>query len=128
MTLERKTPLRADPAKVKAWRDRSRKRIPPRSKRRIEEAPERARVRQVVLDRDQGCMGRGILPGRCWHPRDEPLDVHEVLARGPGGDYLDPENCLALCRGHHQWVTTHPAEAEGLGYRRRFSGESLNLG
>lgn len=121
--LPRRTPLQGNPEKTRAWRDRSRKPLPAKSKKRVAEDPERARVRQVVLDRDQGCMGRGILPGRCWHPRDEPLDVHEVESRGTHpGSHLDPEVCLALCRGHHQWVTTHPAEAEALGYRRRFQG------
>jgi 5-methylcytosine-specific restriction endonuclease McrA len=44
-----------------------------------------------------------------------PLDVDEIIPRGRGGNYLDPENCQVLCRAHHRWKHDHPAEAERLG-------------
>ena len=113
----RRTPLAADPDKTRAWQDRSRRRLPARSKKRIAEAPTRAAVRAEVLDRDRGCRARGIAPGPCAaRPGRAPLEVHEVVsrARRPGG-HLDPENCLALCPGHHDWVTEHPTDAEALG-------------
>ncbi len=116
MSLERKKPLRADPEKTRDWQRRSRSNLPAQSAKRKREAPQRKAVREVVLARDQGCQARGIVPGRCWHPRGEPLDVHEVISRGLwAAGYLDPGNCLALCRGHHEWVTAHRFEAEEMG-------------
>ena len=120
--LERKTRLQADPEKTAAWRARSRKRLPAESPKRKAERPVRAEVRQVVLERDQGCTARGLLPGRCWHPYGEPLDVHEVTARGTHpGSHLNPDAAVAVCRGHHQWIGNHPAEAEEAGFRVRFT-------
>lgn len=80
------------------------------SARRRGQLDARKRVRATVLARDRGCVGpaRG-LDGACWGP----LDVHELLPRGRGGDWLDPSNCVCLCRGHHSLVTDRPAE----GYR-----------
>lgn len=47
---------------------------------------------------DEGCTGRAV-------------DVDEVLSRGRGGDYLDPENCQTTCRYCHDKKHTEPAEA-----------------
>jgi hypothetical protein len=43
------------------------------------------------------------------------VDVHEVLTRGRGGSIYDPDNCVALCRRAHEWVTAHAEAAEALG-------------
>jgi hypothetical protein len=55
---------------------------------------------------------------RCGFPDcfDEAVDVHEILTRGRGGDFLDENNCVCLCRVCHRWVTDHPLEAEELGF------------
>ena len=45
-----------------------------------------------------------------------PTDVHEILTRGRGGDILDPDNCLALCRSCHHWITINPAWAATNGF------------
>lgn len=116
---QRKTPLKTNVDQVRRWQDRTRKAIPQESAKRKAERPIRAEVRAQVIARDGGCRARGIAPGRCeGRPGRAPLEVHEVQGRGvrPGG-HLDPENCLALCPGHHDWVTTHPAEALELGLR-----------
>jgi hypothetical protein len=42
-------------------------------------------------------------------------DAHEVLSRARGGSITDPANIRPLCREHHNYVTTHPAEAAALG-------------
>ena len=118
--LRRTARLQGDPEKVRAWRDRSRKPIPQVSARRLAERPERARVRAEVLKRDGGCRGRGLIPGRCGSPWPDrpPLEVHEVISRGQWArGYLVPENCLALCQVHHDWVTANPAESLRLGFR-----------
>lgn len=47
---------------------------------------------------------------------DWAVDVHEIKSRGRGGSILDESNCVTLCRECHDFLTTHPrqAEAEGL--------------
>jgi len=45
-----------------------------------------------------------------------PLDVHEIIPRSAWAQgYLDPTNCVALCRRHHAWVTDNPSAAHELG-------------
>ncbi len=46
------------------------------------------------------------------------VDCHELLRRSQGGSLTDPANLLLLCRTHHDWITTHPAEAVALGLSR----------
>lgn len=89
-------------------------RIRPVSKKRAAQLRQRAKVRKEVLTRDGfTCRARGgLLPGRCWGD----LDVHEVVSRGRGGSFLDPENCVTLCRRHHDWVGANIAEAEAKGW------------
>lgn len=55
----------------------------------------------------------------CW--RRKSTDCHEKRSRGRTGGvhgdaWLDPDNIMALCRRCHDWVTTHPEEAEELGF------------
>lgn len=38
-------------------------------------------------------------------------DVHEPVARSRGGDPLDPDQCLLLCRRCHEDIHAHPAFA-----------------
>lgn len=42
-------------------------------------------------------------------------DLHEIRSRARGGSITDPANLVPLCREHHDWVTTHPLEAEKEG-------------
>lgn len=51
-------------------------------------------------------------PLRCWN---RAVDIHEPLLRSRGGSILDPENTVALCREHHDWVHANPAKATELG-------------
>lgn len=44
------------------------------------------------------------------------VDVHEIKSRARGGSITDRENLMLLCRGHHTWVTEHPAEARAEGF------------
>ena len=115
----RKKGLKADPAKTRAWQDRSRQKLPAMSARRKAEKPKRDRVRQEVLARDAGCVARGVLPGRCASPfPDRPrLEVHEVISRGRWAKgYLVADNCRALCQVHHDLVTREPDLAERVGF------------
>lgn len=76
---------------------------------RIAEAGEEAKRRDGYR-----CRGLGLIPGhsRCWGP----LDPQHVIPRGVRPDLADdPRVIVALCRGAHEWVGDHPAEARVLG-------------
>lgn len=45
-------------------------------------------------------------------------DVHELLARSAGGDILDENNLICVCRSCHTWIGDHPRLALALGLRR----------
>jgi 5-methylcytosine-specific restriction endonuclease McrA len=45
-------------------------------------------------------------------------DIHELKSRARGGSITDPDNCVALCRSCHIWITTHPKEAAQQGWLR----------
>lgn len=82
--------------------------------------PERQTVRQQVLDRDgYRCQfwrhaSYGMVP-TSWLCSST-LDVHEIIPRSvwPEGKY-HPDNCVTLCRTHHQWVTDNPNAAALIG-------------
>ena len=69
-------------------------------------------MKNYVFARDEavgGCVGRHVgFPGECWGP----LDPDHVRPSGGVGMKSDTEpwNLVALCRGHHDWKTVHPAE------------------
>ena len=81
-----------------------RSRIRPVSKRRAAQAGARNECRTIVLSRDVLCRGG------CGRAATE---VHE-LGRGAYRQscWLDPELCIGLCRGCHQWVTENPTKAQ----------------
>ncbi len=92
-----------------------RSRLRPVSDKRLAERDERNVVREIALRRAMyRCSAPGAFGIRCAGP----IDVHELQSRGvrPGG-HLDPDNCIALCRAHHEHVTTHPAQARIAGLR-----------
>lgn len=43
-------------------------------------------------------------------------DVHEIKSRARGGSITDPDNLACLCRACHDWITTHPADAQAAGW------------
>jgi hypothetical protein len=45
-----------------------------------------------------------------------PTEVHEILTRGRGGSIIDPENCLALCRSCHFFITNEPSWSKQNGF------------
>jgi len=77
------------------------------SRKRASQAGARTQCRNTVLTRDRFCRAD------CGRPASE---VHE-LGRGAYrlSCWLDPELCIGLCRQCHQWVTEHPAAAQGRG-------------
>lgn len=89
-----------------------RKPLAPFSAKRLSEHERREQVRKEVLERDRVCrLSLHVRTGICGGP----LDVHEPKTRARGGNYLDPDECVLLCRKHHDWVHDHPTEATELG-------------
>jgi len=65
-----------------------------------------------------------LLAERPWCQRcgtERSTDVHEPLTRAQGGNILDPDACVAICRRCHEWAHTHPAEAYATGWLTRRS-------
>jgi 5-methylcytosine-specific restriction endonuclease McrA len=116
--------LERDPAKARAWEQRSRQRaaerarekprkqLPRESAKRKAGRAERDRVREAVFRRDgHRCQ---LLPRdpehRCWGP----LTFHHLRKASAGGGYTE-ENGLTLCAGGNTWVEDHPDRALELG-------------
>jgi 5-methylcytosine-specific restriction endonuclease McrA len=91
------------------------------SRKRRAQLRTRADVRRIVIARDGGCRGRflipeqpcGFLPGRAM------LEVDEIIPRGRGGDWLNPDHCQLLCPRCHDWKHAHPREATERGLTAR---------
>ena len=81
------------------------------SARRRFEMTERARTRQTVMDRARR-LCEADLDGCTTHA----TDVHEIKTRARGGSITDPDNCLALCRWCHAFITAHPAFSDEWGF------------
>ena len=90
MSLERRTPLRANPEKVRAWQDRSRK--PLKSKKR--RTPAERAVRERVFERDGHCQLVGH--GDCFGP----LTPHHRRKESDQGAYSEA-NLVSLCSFHN---------------------------
>lgn len=100
--------------------------LSPMSKKRRRDLEARRQVIRLVHERDEQCVFWPYVWGSpAWVEGDlqgapvtcmEPLDVHEIIPRSAwSGGWLDPANCVLICRAHHQWVTEHPAEAHRIG-------------
>lgn len=92
-------------------------------KARSKKTEKRYRVRRVLVAElleqrpwceigwDDRCEGRSV-------------DVDEVLSRGRGGDYCDPDNCQTTCRPCHGAKHDHSVEA----VQRKVSRNSWDAG
>jgi 5-methylcytosine-specific restriction endonuclease McrA len=82
--------------------------IRPRSKKREKLYAEhrRALVAKMLAD-SPVCQ-------RCH--RASSVDIHELKSRARGGSIIEPDNLVAVCRGCHNWITTHPKEAQETGW------------
>lgn len=90
--------------------------------------PLRAAVVERVLARD-GEMCQAIvhyLNGNTTIPRFVivecrlPLDVHEIIPRSvwPDGELVE-DNCVTVCRAHHEWIDSYLDDAEKIGLHGR---------
>lgn len=116
--LRRTTELRADPAKQRAWEQRSRRRLPRRSAKRIAADEATAELRAAVAARP--CLLRSgaqldgvdllIVGVRCAGP-GTPHHLHKAGAGGP----TTAANLVPLCAAHNGWVEDDPPLARRLG-------------
>lgn len=94
-------------------------RLSHRSKKREEEAAERAIVRAHAYARDGWrcrMAGMGEFFPADVGPCRGPLDAHEVIPRSAWrAGYLVLDNVVSVCRAHHDWIGEHPALAHDLG-------------
>lgn len=89
-------------------------RLRPFSKKRKDELPERrALVVRKLVAAHWRCQGEAYnVIHVCWGP----LDVHEIIPRSAWREgYLVDENCVVICRGLHDWIGDHEAEAHAHG-------------
>lgn len=97
-----------------------RSRLRPVSRKKRDTFAARTKVIIRVHERDITCrfehhctmLGYSALDTVC----SGPLDVHEIIPRSvyPGAE-LDVDNCVLLCRRHHEFVGDHPDIAHILG-------------
>ena len=88
--------------------------------------PARRKCVDVVIERDGGCVfvrmvarssivftaGSGSWEDlRC----SGVLDAHEPAKRSHGADPTNPDECICLCRRHHNWAHAHPKLSEEIG-------------
>ena len=85
-----------------------------RSAKRVIEDREFAKVRAFVMDRDEWSCQTDKASTGVLHMGE--IDPHHRISRARDSERaLDPDNLIALCRRHHDWVHAHPLEAEALG-------------
>lgn len=91
--------------------------LSPMSAKRRADLPERAAVRAVIHDRDRWCRFFDyVTPEAVPIAHGGPLDVHEKCERSSWAKgWLEPSNCVLLCRVHHQWVDAERDAAEACG-------------
>jgi len=99
---------------------KNRKSLKAVSDKRRARIPAREECVRIVLARDGGCVfpKRWVEAGNwptnmppCWGQ----LDVHEPGHRSQGADPTDPDQCVTLCRAHHDLVHNLPVTAKDLG-------------
>ena len=121
--LKRRTPLRADPAKTRAWRDRSRTNLARRTPLRATGA--KAERERPALDAFRAELRRRS-SGRCevvtpGCPTTGPhagAHAHHVWPEDRDAGHHDPARGLFLCADAHAWTHEHPAAAARLGTLR----------
>lgn len=83
----------------------------------------RALVQQMLSETPycQACKAVYVYPRLL---KDQPLgvvnvrksiDLHELVNRSQGGDILNSDEIIVVCRECHRWITRNPKEAERLG-------------
>lgn len=89
-------------------------------KHRDRDALRRKFVAEILADRP-GCEACGVFArhdGKAVYVQLPARDVHELIRRSQGGDILDGENVLAVCRPCHDRIGRYPQLAFDLGLAR----------
>jgi hypothetical protein len=76
---------------------------------------ERRELVRSELTKRPRCEAGHLTPASC---SGYATDIHEPLTRARGGSILDVANTVAVCRGCHDWIHTHPESATRLGLLR----------
>lgn len=111
MSLERRTPLRRDTPKTRAWLAKPRARIRQRSVKQAAKDAEWAEVRRQVIARDKTCRAAPLVPHlACWGR----AEVHHLRNRSQQSGHT-VDGCILLCAGHHEFIGMFPQKAAELG-------------
>ena len=81
--------------------------IRPRSVKRLKQERQYLKLRKAFLDAHPMCQVKG-----CGMPAD---DIHHRAGR-TGDKLTDISLFMAVCRPHHNYIESHPAEAKEHGY------------
>ena len=116
--------MKTDPAKLREWQQRSRKRLPRESAKRKAERAKHPEIREAVFQRDGGCMLAWLKRDHvCSGARMTPHHLRKASAQK--GGYTE-ENLVTLCAGANSYVEDFPDEAHALGLVIR-SGEPSTM-
>jgi hypothetical protein len=78
-----------------------------RSKKREAAMRDRRKLVAEMLERYPWCA-------RCLWNRS--VDLHELKNRSQGGDFLDPDQIVTVCRDCHHWIGANPLLAHEGGW------------
>jgi hypothetical protein len=90
-------------------------------KKRAENKVRRALREELIEERGHQCQVK--VPEACAGLFS---DMHEILTRGRGGDPLDKENILLVCRPCHEIITKNTKWAEHHGFVRKARPDECN--
>lgn len=87
------------------------------AKKEAEYKKRRPLVQKILSERPmcEACKILAVYESKVTYVHKPSVDAHEIMPRSAGGSILDENNILALCRDCHNWVTTHPLEAQNMG-------------
>ena len=85
-------------------------------KRQATQVQRRTLVAKILAERPYCQAGPRIVynADRQHYCQTYSTDCHEPLTRARGGDILDPDNILAVCRACHDWIHRNPTQATKL--------------
>lgn len=109
--------LRSDPAKVRAWQDRSRRALPKIGRKARREAPDIASFRAAVKYRAGGWCETPT--PACPPGRHEGAHAHHVWPSDRDRGIHDPARGLYVCFAAHRWIHAHTGAAQAHGWLGR---------
>lgn len=92
------------------------------NKKEAEQRKRRPFLLQLERERGPLCEAQGKASPTCqgfWS------DGHELVRRSQGGDPLDPDNVILVCRMCHDWIGANPALAIEHGLAKKGVGDAV---